>query len=54
MHELRNVDQVAYVRFASVYRSFTDVQEFREIIEHVENDLSPEMRKSQLSLISDS
>ena len=53
MYELRNVDQVAYVRFASVYRSFTDVQEFREIIEHVENDLSPEMRKSQLSLISE-
>lgn len=54
MYELRNVDQVAYVRFASVYRSFTDVQEFREIIEHVENDLPPEMRKSQLPLISDS
>ena len=54
MHQLRDVDQVAYVRFASVYRSFTDVQEFREIIEHVENDLPPAMRKSQLSLISDS
>lgn len=53
MHELRNVDQVAYVRFASVYWSFNDVQEFREIIDHVENDLSPEMRKSQLSLISE-
>lgn len=54
MHDLRDVDQVAYVRFASVYRSFTDVQEFRDIIDHVENDPSPEMRKSQLSLISDS
>ena len=54
VNELRQLDQVAFVRFASVYRSFTDVQEFREIIEHVENDLSPEMRKSQLSLISDS
>lgn len=54
MHQLRDIDQVAYVRFASVYRSFADVQEFREIIDHVENDLSPEMRKSQLSLISDS
>ena len=53
MHQLRDIDQVAYVRFASVYRSFADVQEFREIIDHVENDLSPEMRKSQLSLISD-
>ncbi len=28
MRRLREVDQVAYVRFASVYRSFKDVQEF--------------------------
>ena len=54
MHQLRDIDQVAYVRFASVYRSFADVQEFREIIDNVEKDLSPEMRKSQLSLISES
>lgn len=53
MSELREVDQVAYVRFASVYRSFEDVQAFKDIIDRVENDLSPEMLKSQLSLISD-
>jgi len=29
---LREVDDVAYVRFASVYRSFQDVQEFRELL----------------------
>lgn len=28
MHELATVDQVAYVRFASVYREFTDVEDF--------------------------
>jgi len=28
MRQLRTVDQVAYVRFASVYRSFRDVDEF--------------------------
>jgi len=28
MRELRNLDEVAYVRFASVYRSFRDVDEF--------------------------
>jgi transcriptional repressor NrdR len=28
MEELRKVDEVAYVRFASVYRSFRDVEEF--------------------------
>lgn len=53
MDALKRLDQVAYVRFASVYRSFTDVREFREIIDNVEKDPSPEMRKSQLSLIKD-
>ncbi|MYB88647.1 MAG: transcriptional repressor NrdR [Proteobacteria bacterium] len=53
MQELRMVDQVAYVRFASVYRSFEDVRAFKELIERVEQDLAPEMRKGQLSLIAD-
>ena len=53
MHELRLVDQVAYVRFASVYRSFEDVRAFKELIERVEQDLAPEMRKGQLPLIAD-
>jgi transcriptional repressor NrdR len=30
MAELRRLDKVAYIRFASVYRSFTDVQSFQE------------------------
>ena len=30
MAALKNVDKVAYIRFASVYRSFTDVQSFQE------------------------
>lgn len=33
MDALRDLDQVAYVRFASVYRSFQDVNAFREEIE---------------------
>ena len=33
MKELRIIDDVAYVRFASVYRSFQDVDEFKEEIE---------------------
>ena len=37
MDELRELDQVAYVRFASVYRSFQDVSAFREVIEGLEN-----------------
>lgn len=32
LDRLREVDDVAYVRFASVYRSFQDVQEFRELL----------------------
>lgn len=32
MHELRELDPVAYVRFASVYRSFQDVSEFQSEI----------------------
>ena len=35
MHELRVLDDVAYVRFASVYRSFQDVDEFREEIDRL-------------------
>jgi len=38
MAELRSLDQVAYVRFASVYRSFEDVSAFREVIEGLERD----------------
>ncbi len=37
MHALRELDEVAYVRFASVYRSFQDVNAFREEIERMEN-----------------
>ena len=36
MEQLRSLDQVAYVRFASVYRSFQDVEEFRREIDRLE------------------
>jgi len=51
MEELRTLDQVAYVRFASVYRSFEDVRAFLEEIEQLENDLPPEIKESQLDLL---
>jgi transcriptional repressor NrdR len=38
MEELRKLDEVAYVRFASVYRSFKDLNEFREAIDSIEQD----------------
>ena len=53
MDELKNLDQVAYVRFASVYRSFEDVHAFREEIEKLERQPSPELKKVQLTLIVD-
>jgi transcriptional repressor NrdR len=35
MRELKRIDKVAYVRFASVYRSFEDVDEFRQLIQGI-------------------
>ena len=35
MHELKKLDKVAYIRFASVYRSFEDVDEFKALVEEV-------------------
>ncbi len=51
MDELRSLDQVAYVRFASVYRKFEDVNAFREEIERLENQLTPEERRKQMDLL---
>lgn len=41
MDELKKLDSVAYVRFASVYRSFQDISEFRTEIEKLERDKTP-------------
>lgn len=38
MEALRELDGVAYVRFASVYRSFQDISEFRQEIDRLEQD----------------
>lgn len=38
MEELHQLDQVAYVRFASVYRSFKDIDEFRREISKLTRD----------------
>lgn len=40
MAELRDLDKVAFVRFASVYRSFEDVSAFREVIDGLEDTSS--------------
>jgi transcriptional repressor NrdR len=48
MDKLRELDEVAYVRFASVYRSFQDVNAFREEIERMQSEPSAAAKKSQL------
>jgi transcriptional repressor NrdR len=35
MAELRKLDKVAYVRFASVYRNFEDIDEFKTLVDEV-------------------
>ncbi len=36
MNELKKLDKVAYIRFASVYRSFQDVEDFRDVIRDID------------------
>ncbi len=47
MDQLRELDQVAYVRFASVYRSFEDVRAFLDEIERLEDELPSEVKKER-------
>ncbi len=51
MEELRDLDEVAYVRFASVYRRFQDLDAFSAELQRLKNAPSSEARKHQLSLL---
>ena len=51
MRELSRLDQVAYVRFASVYRRFEDVQAFRDEIERLEKEHPGSLDERQISLL---
>jgi transcriptional repressor NrdR len=51
MRELSQLDQVAYVRFASVYRRFEDIQAFRNEIEMLENEHPGDKDERQISLL---
>ena len=52
MERLRNLDRVAYIRFASVYRDFRDIESFKEEVDAL---LEPkkEETSSQLSFLKD-
>ena len=47
MRELHALDKVAYIRFASVYRSFSDVSDFRDALREVETPAPAARRKSR-------
>jgi transcriptional repressor NrdR len=53
MEELRGMDEVAYVRFASVYRSFQDVSSFEEEIRRLQELAERDRRRDQLPLLPD-
>jgi transcriptional repressor NrdR len=53
MEELRQLDEVAYVRFASVYRSFQDVTEFQDEIQRMQSLPNPLASREQMSLLPD-
>jgi len=50
MDALRQLDQVAYVRFASVYRSFQDIDEFRKEVDKLSNEPGNHDGKGTLEL----
>ena len=53
MEELRELDDVAYVRFASVYRRFQDVTEFQAEIQKLQEISDADAAREQMSLLPD-
>jgi transcriptional repressor NrdR len=51
MEELRHLDEVAYVRYASVYRHFQDIDAFREEVDKLKQRKKREPLAGQLSLL---
>lgn len=51
--ELRNLDPVAYIRFASVYRAFGDIQEFLKELHELEEGSDAEVDASQTRISDD-
>jgi transcriptional repressor NrdR len=53
MDELRQLDQVAYVRFASVYLSFQDAEAFRDAVDRLSREPGADEQQNPRSLLSD-
>jgi len=52
MEKLRNLDHIAYVRFASVYRDFTDITTLKELVDALASGQAGIKSKDQLPLLS--
>ena len=53
MKELREIDEIAFVRYASVYRRFQDIEEFEKEIETLRDTPTEADAKSQISIFPD-
>jgi transcriptional repressor NrdR len=53
IEELRQLDEIGYVRFASIYRSFQDVTEFQDEIHRLRSLSSDRDDREQMSLLPD-
>ena len=53
MERLRDLDRVAYIRFASVYRDFSDIESFKEEVEALLDPTQSSEESSQLSLLQE-
>ena len=53
MLELREIDEIAFVRYASVYRRFQDIEEFEKEIESLRDTQSAADSRSQISIFQD-
>ena len=53
IEELREIDEIAFVRYASVYRRFQDVEEFEKEIESLRDATSMEKKRTQISIFQD-
>ncbi|MEN8613883.1 transcriptional regulator NrdR [Dehalogenimonas sp. THU2] len=53
MEKLKAIDNIAYIRFASVYRKFTDVTEFKEMVDRLIDRDAPGARAQLPLLLTD-
>ena len=50
IEELREIDEIAFVRYASVYRRFQDIEEFEKEIESLRETSNTEVKGTQFSI----